>query len=101
MLTPNICIVVSNITTTLVRKLLQHIAMKRPSTIMWSLRESTSTAEILVSMNGEIAPQNFCNTKENFLDYFTHDSWFLDSIERRHPIAFMLYSLSTADDRQP
>jgi hypothetical protein len=55
----------------------------------------------MVGMHGEIATQNFCNTKEEFIDYFTHDSWFLDSIERRHPLALMLYYLSTADDRQP
>jgi hypothetical protein len=55
----------------------------------------------MVGMHGEIAAQNFCNTKEEFINYFTHDSWFLDSTERRHPSAFVLYSLSTADDRQP
>jgi hypothetical protein len=47
----------------------------------------------MVGMHGEIATQNYCNTKEEFIDYFTHDSWFLDLIERRHPLAFMLYSL--------
>jgi len=35
----NISIVAADITTTLVQKLLQHIAMKRTITIMW--REST------------------------------------------------------------
>jgi hypothetical protein len=55
----------------------------------------------MVVIHDEIATQNFCNTKEEFIDYFTHDSWFLDSTERRHPLAFMLYFLSTADDRQP
>lgn len=34
-------IVAADITTTLVQKLLQHIAMKRTSTVMWGLREST------------------------------------------------------------
>jgi len=55
----------------------------------------------MVGMHGEIATQNFCNTKEEFIDYVTHDSWFLDSIERRYTLAFMLYSASAADDRQP
>jgi hypothetical protein len=55
----------------------------------------------MVVIHGEIATQNFCNTKEEFIDYFTHGSWFLDSIEHRHPLASMLYSLTAADDRQP
>jgi len=54
-----------------------------------------------LGMHGEIETQNFYNTKEEFIDHFTHDIWFLDSIERRHTLAFMLYSLSITDDRQP
>jgi hypothetical protein len=37
----------------------------------------------MVGMHGEIATQKFYKTKEEFIDYFTHDIWFLDSIERR------------------
>jgi len=57
--------------------------------------------KLMAGMHGEIATQNFYNTKEEFIDHFTHAIWFLDSIERRHTLAFMLYSLGITDDRQP
>jgi len=101
MLTPSVSIVAANVTTTLVKNCC--------SILQWSVRVTScgewgnpqSTAEIIVGMHGKIATQNFYNAKEEFIDHFTHDIWFLDSIERRHTLAFTLYALSITDDRQP
>jgi hypothetical protein len=41
-------------------------------------------------MQAEIATQSFWNTKEEFIAYFNHDSWFFDSIERRQVLALLL-----------